>query len=131
MNLRVGQVAEITNVVTEEVVGRFTTVTGDLNPVHVDEAYAATTPFGRRIAPGALASAYISAVLGTKLPGHGTIYLSQSVRFLHPVYIGDTVVARVEVTSIRADKPIVTLRTSCVNQAGTLVVDGEAVVKCP
>lgn len=127
-HLEVGQSAEVVHVVTPSVVEQFAALTGDVNPVHLDDAYAASTRFGRRIAHGMLAAGYISAALGTQLPGPGSIYLTQSLRFLHPVYLGDTIVTRIEVTSIRAEKPIVTLRTTCSNLAGTVVVDGEAVV---
>ena len=93
--LRVGQTAEITRVVGAADIEAFAAVSGDNNPVHLDEAYARGTPFGGRIAHGMLAAAYISAVLGTELPGPGAIYLSQSLRFRRPVKIGDPVTARV------------------------------------
>jgi 3-hydroxybutyryl-CoA dehydratase len=95
--------------------------------VHLDEMYAAKSRFGRRIAHGMLAVSYISAVLGTVFPGPGTIYLSQNVSFLKPVFLGDTVTATVTVSKFRAEKGILTLVTECWNQHGEKVVDGQAV----
>jgi 3-hydroxybutyryl-CoA dehydratase len=108
----------------------FAEVSGDTNPVHLDEAYAQGTTFGGRIAHGMLSAAYISAVLGTKLPGPGAIYLSQTMRFRRPVRIGDTVTARATVKDLDETRGQVTLQTVCeVN--GKAVVDGEAVVMVP
>jgi 3-hydroxybutyryl-CoA dehydratase len=126
-DLSVGQSAHRTRTVTEADIAAFAAVTGDENPVHMDEAYAATTPFKGRIAHGMLSAGYISAVLGVDLPGPGAIYLSQSLRFRRPVRIGDTVEARVTVAAIDADKARVTLETVC-SVGGKPVVDGEAVV---
>jgi 3-hydroxybutyryl-CoA dehydratase len=126
-DLSVGQSASRTRTVTEADIEAFAAVTGDHNPVHMDEAYAATTPFKGRIAHGMLSAGYISAVLGVDLPGPGAIYLSQSLRFRRPVRIGDTVEARVRITAIDADKARVTLVTVC-SVGGKPVVDGEAVV---
>src|SRR5262249_8236817 len=95
-------------------------------PLHSDPGYAATTRFGDVIAPGLLTGGLISAVIGTRLPGPGTIYLSQNFRFLRPVRIGDTVTARVEVTELLRDRNRVCLRTLCRNQAGEPVIEGEA-----
>jgi len=106
----------------------FAAITLDTNPVHLDEAYAKTTRFGGRVAHGMLAASLVSAVLGTRLPGPGTIYLSQSLAFKGPVRIGDTLTATATVTAMRADKPIVTLATTVENQRGELVLSGEAVV---
>jgi 3-hydroxybutyryl-CoA dehydratase len=105
----------------------FARITGDTNPVHLDESYARTTPFGRRIAHGMLTASYISAVLGTKLPGPGAIYLSQSLKFLHPVYLGDRITTIVTVRSID-DKGRMVLETVCINGDGTRVLEGEAQV---
>jgi 3-hydroxybutyryl-CoA dehydratase len=124
-DLSVGQCAELQREVTGSDLDAFAAVTGDDNPVHLDEAYAAKTAFGGRIAHGMLSAGYISAVIGTKLPGPGTIYLSQTLRFRRPVRIGDTVVARVEITAINAARARVSLSTVCrVN--GNTVVEGEA-----
>ncbi|MCA1558314.1 MAG: MaoC family dehydratase, partial [Acidobacteria bacterium] len=101
---------------------------GDNNPVHLDDEFAKTTRFGRRIAHGMLSAGLISAVLANKLPGTGTVYLSQSLTFVAPVYPGDTITARVTVTRVREDKPIVTLETICTNQRDEPIIRGEAVV---
>jgi 3-hydroxybutyryl-CoA dehydratase len=122
-----GQSASLTRTVTAADVEAFAAISGDTNPVHLDEQYAAETRFGKRIAHGMLSVAYISAVLGTKFPGPGTIYLSQNVSFLGPVYLGDTITATVTVSKYRAEKAILTLITECWNQDGVKVVDGQAV----
>ncbi len=129
--LKVGDVASRTAVATEEVVATFARISGDLNPVHLDESYAKDTIFGSRIAHGLWTASLISAVIGMELPGPGSIYLSQNMKFLSPVYIGDSVTAIVRVTAIRDDKPIVTLETLCVNQDEKRVLEGEAVVLFP
>jgi len=131
MTLSVGDAAEISKTVTEEDVRAFAELTGDRNPVHLDEEYAAGTRFGRRIAHGMLGASLISAVLANELPGRGTVYLSQTLRFTAPVYLGDTVTARVVVKGVREDKPVVTLETVCTNDRGERVVEGEAVVLVP
>src|SRR6266576_326128 len=95
----------------------------------IDERYAALTPFVGRVAHGIMVASMISAVLGNDLPGHGSIYLGQTLKFLAPVRIGDTIIVTVEVISLREDKHIVTLRTDCTNQEGTLVLTGEATIK--
>ena len=128
MNLKVGDSAEVSKTVADEDVRAFAELTGDRNPVHLDEEYAAQTRFGRRIAHGMLGASLISAVLANELPGRGTVYLSQTLRFTAPVFLGDTVTARVVVKSVREDKPVVTLETFCTNQRGERVVEGEAVV---
>ncbi len=128
MNLKVGDSAEISKTIGDEDVRAFAELTGDRNPVHLDEEYAAGTRFGRRIAHGMLGASLISAVLANELPGRGTVYLSQTLRFTAPVFLGDTVNARVTVKHVRDDKPVVTLETVCTNQRGERVVEGEAVV---
>jgi len=128
--LSVGQTAEMTHVVGEQDLVAFAEVSGDTNPVHLDEAYAATTPFGGRIAHGMLSAAYVSAVLGTKLPGPGAIYLSQQMRFRRPVRIGDEVTAKVTITALEEKRGQVTLETVCL-VGGKAVLDGEAVVLAP
>lgn len=129
-DLSVGRTAEMTRVVGEADIQAFADVSGDENPVHLDEAYARTTTFGQRIAHGMLSGAYISAVLGTRLPGPGAIYLSQSFRFRRPVRIGDAVTARVTVKALDERRGHVTLETVC-EVDGRAVVDGEAVVIAP
>ena len=128
MNLKVGDSAEMRKTITDEDVRAFAGLTGDRNPVHLDEEYAAQTRFGRRIAHGMLGASLISAVLANELPGRGTVYLSQTLKFTAPVFLGDTVTARVVVKHVREDKPVVTLETFCTNQRGERVVEGEAVV---
>ena len=129
--LVVGAHASSVHVVEASAVEAFAAVTGDANPIHVDEEYARRTRFGRRVAHGMLAGGYISAILGATLPGPGSIYLNQTLSFREPVYLGDTITTTVTVESIREDKPVVTLRTECVNQHGAVVVSGEAVLLCP
>lgn len=128
--LTVGQSAESSRVVGASDIEAFAEVSGDNNPVHLDEAYARTTTFGERIAHGMLSASYISAILGTKLPGPGAIYLSQALRFRRPVKIGDLVVARATVTALDEAKGRVTLETVC-EVGGKTVMDGEAVVIAP
>jgi len=128
LTVTVGDSAEVSKTITDEDVRAFAELTGDRNPVHLDEDYASATRFGRRIAHGMLGASLISTVLASELPGRGSVYLSQTLRFTAPVYLGDTVTARVTVTRVREDKPVVTLETVCTNQRGERVVEGEAVV---
>src|SRR5579871_4423495 len=116
MSLKIGESASRSKTITDEDVRLFAQVTGDINPVHLDEAYAAESRFGRRIAHGMLTGSLISAILGNDLPGHGSIYLGQEFKFKAPVYIGDTITATVEVIAYREDKRIATFKTTCVNQ---------------
>ncbi len=129
--LKVGQTARFSKTITETDIYLFAGVTGDLNPAHVDEEFAKKTFFKTRVAHGMLTASFISTVIGTMLPGPGTVYLSQEVRFLAPVKIGDTVSAVVEITEIRPEKKRIWLKTTCTNQDGTVVVDGQAVVSPP
>jgi len=126
--LSVGQVAELAKTVTESDIVLFAGVTGDFNPVHIDAEAAKQSVFGQRIAHGMLSAGFISAVLGMRLPGPGSIYLSQTLCFTKPVRIGDTVTARVEVVEVIAAKRRVRLATTCRNQNDEVVVEGEAVV---
>jgi acyl dehydratase len=128
MRFRVGDSAEITKTIDDTDIHAFADVTGDHNPVHVDDAFAKTTRFGRRIAHGMLTASLISSVLANKLPGEGSIYLGQTLQFVAPVFPGDEVTARVTVKEIREDKSIVKLETICVNQSGAVVIRGEATV---
>jgi 3-hydroxybutyryl-CoA dehydratase len=125
---KVGDQARFRKTIVESDVYLFAGITGDLNPVHVDAEFAGTTVFGSRVAHGMLTGGLISAVLGTRLPGPGTIYLSQTLKFLLPVYPGDTITAEVEVVEKIAGKNRLRLRTTCYNQKGEAVLDGEAVV---
>jgi 3-hydroxybutyryl-CoA dehydratase len=126
--LQPGQKAARTTQISDEMIRAFAELTGDTNPVHLDDAYASGTRFGRRIAHGMIAAGLISAALANDLPGPGTVYLSQTLQFKAPVYPGDTITTAVEVKSVRADKPIVTLATVCRNQSDVVVLQGEAVV---
>jgi 3-hydroxybutyryl-CoA dehydratase len=127
----VGQSAELTRTLSEADVRAFAELTGDFNPVHVDAAAAAASSFGERIVHGMLTASLLSTVLAMQLPGPGAIYLSQSLKFLRPVKLGDTVNAHVIVTAIDADKRRLTLATTVRNARGKNVVDGEAVVQLP
>ncbi|MFN3857212.1 MAG: MaoC family dehydratase [Caulobacter sp.] len=129
-DLSVGQSAELTRTVDEAAIVQFADVTGDNNPVHLDEAYAAGTPFKTRIAHGMLSAGYISAVIGTRLPGPGAIYMSQQLSFRRPVKIGDQVTARATITAIDADKARVTIETVC-EVGGKAVLTGEALIMVP
>ena len=125
MDLKVGDTFTISKEVTDEVIRKFADVSGDYNPIHLDEEFAAKTMFGKRIAHGMLGASFISAVLGYQLSERKVVYLSQNLRFIAPVFIGDTVTAKAVVKEIRADKPIVTIETSCENQKGETVITGE------
>lgn len=129
--LKVGQSDSFSKTITETDVYLFAGITGDLNPAHVDEEYVQNTRFGKRIAHGMLSAGLISNVLGTKLPGPGTIYLSQQVDFKAPVYFGDTVTAVVEVEELIPEKNRAILHTYCRNQEGVIVVEGKATVMPP
>ncbi len=128
MDLKIGDSFSTERKVTDEVVRQFAEVSGDFNPIHLDEEFAKTTRFGRRIAHGMLSGAFISAVLGYEFKERKIIYLSQTMKFTAPVFIDDTVTATATVTKIREDKGIVTLETNCKKQTGETVVEGEAVV---
>ena len=129
--LKVGDTARFSKTISESDVYLFAGITGDLNPAHVNEDYAKDTYFKTRIAHGMLSASFISTVIGTMLPGPGTIYMRQEVSFLAPVKIGDTVTAIVEVADLMTDKKKVRLKTYCINQDNKTVVDGEAVVSPP
>jgi len=129
-DLKLGQRDSVTKSVSARDIELFATVTGDNNPVHLDEAYAATSRFKTRIAHGMLGAGFISAVIGTKLPGPGTIYLGQTLKFMAPVKIGDVVRATVEVAEIDVAKKRVKLKTTA-HAGDTLVIDGEATVMVP
>ena len=127
----VGQTATLTHAFSQADVEAYAALSGDNNPVHVDAEYAAGTRFGRRIVHGMLTAGLISTVMGNRLPGPGTIYVQQNLRFLAPVRMGDTITAEVEVSEITAEKNRVLLATRCVNQNGETVLDGEALVSPP
>ncbi len=127
--VQVGDSHTITKTITAETVAVFADLVGDHNPVHLDDTFAATTRFGRRIAHGMISAGLISAAIANGWPG--SIYLSQTLQFRAPVYLGDTVTAKVTVTAIRPDKPIVTYRTECHTQNNTLILEGEAICLVP
>ena len=129
--LKVGNHASCSKTISETDVYLYAGITGDFNPAHVNEVYAQTTAFKTRIAHGMLTAGLISNLLGTQLPGPGSIYMSQNLKFLAPVTIGDTITATVEVIDIITEKKRVRLKTTCVNQEGTIVVEGEALVSPP
>ena len=127
-DIKMGQSAEVVHTVTEQDIQVFGDLSGDYNPLHFDQRWARKTMFGGRIAHGLLTASFISTAIGMHLPGPGTIYMSQSMRFLGPVRINDTITARVEVVLLSDEKERVTLRTTCTNQDGRVVLDGEALV---
>ena len=128
MRFNAGDSAEIKKTIEQADIDAFAEVTGDHNPVHVDEEFAKTTRFGKRIAHGMLTASLISSVLANKLPGEGSVYLGQTLQFVAPVFPGDEITARVTVKQIREDKPILKLETICLNQRDEIVIRGEATV---
>ncbi|MBP9014727.1 MAG: MaoC family dehydratase [Smithella sp.] len=128
--LKVGDVAEFAKTVTETDIYLYAGITGDFNPAHVNEEYAKNTFFKTRIAHGMLTAGFISAIIANQLPGPGTIYLNQSLSFLAPVRIGDTITGRVEVLELM-EKNRVRLKTTCTNQEGVVVLSGEGLVSPP
>ncbi len=131
MNLQIGDAAQISKIISESDIYIFAGVTGDFNPVHVNEEYAKTTRFGKRIAHGMLIASLISTVIASRLPGPGSIYLGQDIKFKAPVFIGDTVTAIVTVESIDHKRGIIKLETKCKNQNQEIVIDGTAIVMVP
>ena len=129
--LSIGETAEFTKTISESDVYLYAGVTGDLNPAHINEEYAKKTFFKTRIVHGMLLGGLVSTVLGNRLPGPGTIYLRQHLDFLAPVRIGDTITASVEIREILMEEKKVRMKTTCVNQEGKKVLEGEAVVSPP
>ena len=129
--LQIGQKAWFEKTIGEADIGLFCGISGDINPVHVSNIAAENSIFGKRVAHGILVAGLTSAVLGMQLPGPGTIYLGQELRFVAPVYIGDTVRAEVEVAEINKQKKIVRLKTTSKNQDGKVVIEGMATVRPP
>ena len=128
MKLNIGDTASRTKTITDADVRTFADLTGDHNPIHMDDEFASHSLFGKRIAHGMLSASLISAVLANDLPGQGSIYLGQTLKFVAPVFIGDELTARVTVVSVRDDKPIAKLETVCINQRDEIVIKGEATV---
>ncbi len=129
--IAVGDTAEFAKTVSEGDIYQYAGISGDFNPVHVNEAYAEKTFFKTRIAHGMLSAGFISNVLGNQLPGPGSVYIRQEINFLAPVRIGDTITARVTVIGIDAENNRVSLKTECINQNGTTVISGQAVLSPP
>lgn len=123
-----GAKASRARTITETDLVLFAGISGDHNPVHLNAHFAAQTFYGQRVVHGLLTASLISAVLGNDLPGPGSIYLGQTLKFLAPVYIGDTITASAEVIDVREEKRIIILRTDCVNQRGQLVLTGDATI---
>jgi 3-hydroxybutyryl-CoA dehydratase len=129
--LVVGESAQFSKTVTDADIYLFAGITGDVNPAHINEVYAQGTFFKTRIAHGMLSAGFVSAVIGTRLPGPGSVYLQQTLNFLAPVRIGDTITATAEVIEKLEDKKRVRLKTTCTNQEGVDVLSGEALVSPP
>ena len=129
-DLKVGQSAMFGRTVTEADVAAFAGISGDTNPIHLHDGFARTTRFGQRIAHGMLSGSFISTVIGTKLPGPGAVYISQTMNFMAPVIIGDTITAVATITAIDEKRRRVTLKTQCLN-GDKVVIDGEATVLVP
>lgn len=126
LDLKIGQTAAIKEIASEETVQLLARATGDYNPVHLDDAYAQTTRFGRRIIHGLFVAGMVSKLLGTRLPGEGTVLLRQEMKYRRPVYIGDEIEASVTVAGIDEKKTRVALTYVCVNQSNELVMEGSA-----
>ena len=127
-DLEIGQTAQTETIITDELIQLFAKASGDVNPIHLDDEFAKTTPFGQRIAHGMLVASFISSAIANKLPGHGTVYRTQSLKFKQPTFIGDTVTTTIEIKEMVERTHTVTLKTKCVNQDGKVLVMGEAVV---
>jgi 3-hydroxybutyryl-CoA dehydratase len=130
-DIKIGDTAEFAKTVSESDIYQYAGITGDFNPAHVNEDYAKGTFFKTRIAHGMLSAGFISNVLGNQLPGPGSIYIRQELKFTAPVRIGDTIKARAEVIDIQVEKNRVTLKTQCINQDGAVVIDGQATLSPP
>jgi 3-hydroxybutyryl-CoA dehydratase len=128
MKFKPGDTASLSRTISDDDIRAFAEASGDRNPLHLDEEFAKQTRFGRRIAHGMLSASLISAVIANELPGQGGIYLAQTLQFVAPVFPGDTVTARVTVSAVREDKPILKLETVCTNQRDEVVIKGEATI---
>jgi len=130
-NIQIGDYAEFEKTISESDVYMYAGITGDINPAHINAVESEKGIFKERIAHGMLTAGLISAVLGVQLPGPGTIYISQDLKFLKPVHFGDTIKAKVEVIEKNTDKNRVVFRTTCSNQHNKMVLDGNAHVMPP
>ncbi len=128
MNIKTGDQFAVSKQITDRVIRAFAELSGDFNPIHLDDEFAAKTIFGRRIAHGMICGALISAVLGNEFKERKIVYLSQNIKFVAPVFVDDTITATATVKEIREDKPIVTIETVCTKQSGEIVVTGEGKV---
>lgn len=127
--MKVGEKAFMSKVFSEEDVIKYSEISSDTNPIHLDEVCASSTVFGKRVVHGMFVASLFSALIGNEIPGNGSIYLGQTLNFKAPVFIGEQVTASVEIIDLREDKPIVTLRTLCVDQQDRVLIEGEAVIK--
>jgi acyl dehydratase len=125
LSLNPGAKARRSLTVTAREVELYARITGDRNPLHFDPDFAARTRFGRLVAQGGIAAGMLNALVAMDLPGPGTVFLSQSLRYLAPTYLGDTLTAEIEVVSVKPDKPVAQLRATITNQEGTVVLEGE------
>jgi acyl dehydratase len=125
MTLEAGQRARRSKTVTGRDVELYAEITGDLNPLHFDPEFARRTRFGRLVAQGGITAGMLNALVAMDLPGPGTVFLSQSLRYLAPTYLGDTLTAEVEILSVKPDKPVCQLKATITNQDGTVVLEGE------
>jgi len=128
MELKIGDSFSNRRQITDQLIRSFADLSGDYNPIHLDDEFAKTTRFGRRIAHGMLSGAFISAVLGYEFEARKIVYLSQTMRFVAPVYIDDTITTTATITKIREEKGVVVMETRCTNQTGEVTLRGEAVV---
>jgi len=126
LGLRVGQTAECMKTVTDADLRAYADITGDYNPLHFDDSFAARTRFGRRVAQGGIAAGTLNALVAMDLPGPGTVFMSQTLTYRAPAYVGDTLIARVEVVSLKPDKPVCQLKFAVTDQAGRLLLEAEA-----
>lgn len=131
MNFEVGHTVEFSKTIGEFDIYQFAGITGDFNPIHINEVYANNTRFKKRIAHGMLTSSFICTALGTQMPGVGTIHVNQNLSFLHPVYIGDTITVRLELIEKRVDNKTWVIQSDIFNQDEIKVVEGTSIVKPP
>lgn len=131
MDFQIGQTASISRTMTETDLVQYAGLSGDYNPIHVDKEYAGNTFFKERISHGLLTASLLSRLLGMHLPGPGSVYISQTLHFEKPVYIGDTITAKAEVVKMDESNRVITLATTCENQYGEVVLRGEGVMKLP
>ncbi|HEX2439338.1 MAG TPA: MaoC family dehydratase [Methylomirabilota bacterium] len=125
LDLKVGQRARRTQTVTAREVELYAQITGDRNPLHFDEGFAKRTRFGRLVAQGGIAAGMLNALVAMDMPGPGTVFLSQTLTYKAPTYLGDTLTAEIEVLSLKPDKPVAQLKATITNQQGTVLLEGE------